>query len=204
MDTHHSYMKYKDTCNRRINWIVTEIHSGNVIGAVGVNSAILAMKPRDEFIGWDKNLRLKNLVNMANNYRFCLIKKNITIPHVGSQVLKLLRFYAPIEWEKRYGDKLVLLETLVKPPWTGAVYKADNWIYIGKTKGTSFSKAPLKSWQKETGKRGELARTNPQAAIEKYAVGGKMYDIKKSEPKLIFVIPLVKNWKKYLNGKNSS
>jgi len=204
MNTYHSYMKYKDTCSRRINWIVLENNSKNIIGAVGVNSAVFAMNPRDDFIGWDKEFRLKNLVNIANNYRFCLIRENITIPRVGSQVLKALRFYAPIEWEKRYGDRLVLLETLVKPPWTGSVYKADNWIYVGKTKGISFSKAPLKSWQREAGKRGELARTNPEAAIKKYAVGGKMYNVKKSESKLIFVKPLAKDWKDFLNGKNNS
>lgn len=199
MNEHHAYMDYKDTCNRRINWLVAEKKTGNLIGAVGVNSAILAMKPRDEVIGWNKDTRLKYLINIANNYRFCLIKENITLTYAGTQVLRQLRKIAPIEWEKRYGDKLVLLETLVKPPWDGAVYKADNWILVGKTKGISLSKAPLKLWQKEKGKRGELARKDPQAAIKKYAVGNEYYHIKKSEPKLIFIKPLCKDWKEFLN-----
>ena len=51
----------------------------------------------------------------------------------------------------------------------------------------------------------ELARNDPKAAIAKYAVGnkgndgGEHYKITKSEPKLIFVKPLTRTWKKVLN-----
>jgi len=83
INEHHSYMDYKDTANRRINWNVYESKSGNLIGAVGVNSAIMAMSARDQFIGWDKENRLKKLINMANNYRFCIIKDNVTIKNEG-------------------------------------------------------------------------------------------------------------------------
>ena len=38
--------------------------------------------------------------------------------------LKLLRTVGANRWESKYGDQLVLLETFVKPPWTGTVYKA--------------------------------------------------------------------------------
>ena len=200
INNHHSYMTAKDTCNRRINWLVYESTSGNLIGAVGINSAILAMGDRDRFIGWsgNKTLRLAGINKLANNYRFCLIKENITEKNIGTQVLKRLRQVSPVIWEQRYGDKLVLLESLVKPPWVGSVYRADNWTMCGNTKGYSFSKAPLKLWQRETSARGELARTDPKAAIEKYAVGKEMYHIKESEPKLIFVKPLRKDWKKIL------
>ena len=200
INNHHSYMKAKDTCNRRINWLCYETTSGNLVGAVGVNSAILAIGERDKYIGWNGNtkLRLAGINKLANNYRFCLIKENITEKNVGTMVLKRLRKEAQVTWKNNYGDPLVLLETLVKPPWSGSVYLADNWLRLGSTKGYSFSKAPLKLWQQETSARGELARNDPNAAIEKYAVGGKMYDIKVSEPKIIFVKPLVKNWKEIL------
>lgn len=200
MNKYHSYMKYADTCNRRINWLVYESGSGNLVGAVGINSAILAMSDRDKFIGWsgNKKLRIAGINKIANNYRFCLIKDNITEKNIGTKVLKRLRQLSPVTWKERYDDELVLLETLVKPPWSGAVYLADNWLLIGKTKGFSLSKAPLALWQKEDSARGRLARDNPAEAITKYAVGKKMYDIKTSEPKLVFVKPLVKNWQEIL------
>ncbi len=43
--------------------------------------------------------------------------------------------------------------------------------------------------------RGELARTNPEAAIAKYAVGREHYVVTESPIKKVFVKPLVKDWK---------
>ena len=125
IDTYHAYMRYKDTCNRRLNFLAYESSSGNLIGALGVNSAILSLSVRDTYIGWDSKTRLKHLNQIANNYRFCLIKDNITEENIGTRVLKELRRVSAIEWKNRYGDELLLLETLVKPPWTGTVYKAS-------------------------------------------------------------------------------
>jgi hypothetical protein len=200
INSYHSYMKAKDTCNRRINWLVHETVSGNLIAAVGINSAILAMAERDKFIGWhgNKTLRLAGLNKLANNYRFCLIRDNLTIKNAGSQVLRKMRILGAKIWNRKYGDELVMIETLVHNDWSGSVYLADNWRFVGMTLGVSFSKAPLKLWQQEKSARGELARNDPKAAITKYAVGGKMYDITASTPKKIFIKPLVQNWKEIL------
>lgn len=197
IDQFHSYMKYKDTCNRRINWNV--YRDGVPIAAVGINSALLALGCRDNFIGWDATTRKKFLNCVANNYRFALRVSKDSDKNLGSKILAGLRKFSRTAWKKKYGDDLLLLETLVKPPWTGAVYKADNWKFVGMTKGFSFSKAPLGLWKKEKSARGELARTNPEAAVAKYAVGNKSYVITRSEPKLVFVFPLDKNFKHVLS-----
>lgn len=194
IDNYHSYMKCLATCNRRINF---NVYLGETpIAALGINSAILALSCRDNWIGWSAELRRKYLNCVANNYRFAVREKGI--PNLGTRLLKGLRITAPAAWKRKYGDDLLLLETLVKPPWTGKVYRADNWTHVGMTKGFSFSKAPLKLWQQENSARGQLARDNPKAAIEKYACGGKHYAISKSEPKLVFVYPLVQNLKERL------
>ena len=194
INQYHTYMTYKDTCNRRLNFLIYV--DEKFVGIIGINSAILAMGERDKIIGWNKEQRLTNLVNVANIYRYCLINKKTN--QTTSQILRAFVPVAKKEWFKRYGDKLVLLETLVKPPYKGESYLASNFKYVGMTKGVSFSKAPLASWKKEKGKRGELARKDPQKAIEKYAVGGKQYHITKSEPKLIFMHPLHRYWKRVL------
>jgi hypothetical protein len=187
-------MRYKDTCNRRLNWNVYS-KDGEVLAAVGVNSAILAIQARDRFIGWDSETRRRCLNRVANNYRFALRRKE---KNLGSRILRILSIVARKEWKHRYGDDVVLLETLVKPPWGGTVYKAAGWTFLGMTKGHSFSKAPLKLWQKEDSARGELARRDPKAAIQKYAVGGEHYHVQQSEPKKIFVRPLVNDWREAL------
>ena len=211
IDTYHSYVKYVDVPQRRINYIIYRTSDGVAIGAIGLSSCVLAISVRDKFIGWNKEERLTNSNSVANNYRFCLVPNN-GIENVGTMSLKLLRTIGAKRWKEKYGDDLILLETFVQPEIdgsskkrNGAVYLADNWFMIGETKGNSIKKAPLLLWQKEVGsKRGEMARNNPELAIKKYAVGREHYVVTKSPVKKVFVKPLVKNWKKVLNRENPS
>lgn len=204
INTYHSYVKYKDVPQRRINYLIYRTSDGYPIGAIGISSCVLAIGSRDNWIGWDKDTRLKNSNQIANNYRFCLVPNN-GIPNVGTMTLKLLREAGAKRWEEKYGDKLVMLETFVQPliegsdnKRNGAVYLADNWIEVGETQGNSIKKAPLLLWKQEDSKRGEMARNNPEEAIKKYAVGREHYVVTQSPIKKVFIKPLVKNWKNYL------
>ena len=210
IDTYHSYVKYSDSPTRNIRWIVYETESGNHIGAIGLSSATIAISCRDDYIGWNKETRIKNLGMLANNSRCCFIQKNVTLKNVGSQVLKQLGVLGAKRWKEKYDQPLVLLETYVQPDRSdeyngqktrnGAIYRASNWVEIGKTSGNSIRKGPLGLWRKETGSRGELARTDPKAALEKYGYNeGKEYIVTKSPIKIMFVKPLVWNWKEFLN-----
>ena len=201
INTHHSYVKYKDVPQRRINYLIYRTSDGVAIGAIGISSCVLAIGVRDRWIGWDKEIRLRNSNKVANNYRFCLIPDN-GIKNVGTMSLKLLREEGAKRWKEKYGDDLIMLETFVQPlidgsdnKRNGAVYLADNWVMVGETLGNSIKKAPVLLWQKENSARGELARTNPEAAIAKYAVGREHYVVTESPIKKVFVKPLVKDWK---------
>ena len=143
---HHQYMKHVEPPQRRIKWNIYETQSGNLVGGIGISSCVLALGSRDKFIGWDMETRLKNSNCVANNYRYGLIKPNITIKNVGSMVLKLLREEGRKVWKEKYGDGLVLLETFVKPPWKGTVYKADNWSMVGETAGLPKHKMVSMKW----------------------------------------------------------
>ena len=197
INQYHSYVKYKDVPQRRINWLIW--NGMELVGAIGISSCVLAVGDRDRWIGWNREVREKMSNSMANNYRFCL-KPNTGIKNLGSRVLKMVREEGRKRWKEKYGDELILLETYVlkNENRIGAVYLADNWTNVGMTSGVSISKAPLLLWQKENSERGELARTNPKEAIKKYAVGNQHYAVKESEPKMIFVKPLVKDWKRLI------
>ncbi len=215
INTYHSYVKYKCTPNRRIHWLVYESKSGNLVGAIGLSSAVLSISDRDNFIGWNNDIKLKHLGMLANNQRFCIIKKNCTIKNVGSMTLKQLRVIGSQRWFEKYNDRLILLETFVQPERSeefngfktrnGSVYRADNWINIGITKGNSIRKSPLKLWaREENSERGRMARENPTECLKKYSnyLGEHSesgYKITNSPKKIIFVKPLVDNWKEILN-----
>lgn len=215
IDTYHSYVKYKDSPTRNIRWLVYESVTGNLVGAVGLSSATIAVAKRDEWVGWDNITKMRNLGKLANNSRFCLIQKNFTIKNVGSLTLKQLRIQGAIRWKERYNEPLVLLETFVQPSRNddyngrstrnGAIYLADNWINVGMTVGASIQKTPLKLWAKENGERGRLARENPEECLRRYAGylgnhNSSGFKVTKSPKKIIFLKPLVFNWKKILTS----
>jgi len=197
----HSYKKFSHSPTRNLRFNVYEYVSGNNVGSIGLSSAVIAISCRDDYIGWDKDQRLRNLGKIGNNSRFVLVKDRITLKNVGSMSLKRLEVDGKKHWKDRYDEELILIETFVEPSKDriGSVYKASNYIEIGMTSGNSIRKGPVALWVKEKGIRGELARTNPKEALEKYGYAdGKEYIISKSTPKIMFIKPLVKNWKEIL------
>lgn len=217
IDKYHSYVKYKDSPTRNIRWLVYESVSGNLVGAIGLSSATIAVAKRDEYIGWDNITKMKNLGKLANNSRFCLIRANFTIRNIGSMTLKNLRIVGSKRWKEKYNEPLILIETFVQPERgeeldgkmtrNGAIYLADNWINVGMTSGASIRKTPLKLWAKETGERGRLARENPEECLKQYAGylgehNGSGFSVTKSPKKIILIKPLVFNWKKILTSNS--
>jgi hypothetical protein len=209
IDKYHSYVKYKDSPTRNIRWLVYETVSGNHVGAIGLGSATIAIGCRDSYIGWNNETRLKNLGMLANNSRCCFIKENTTIKSLGSRVLKQLGIVGAKRWKEKYSQPLIMLETFVQPERAeeleghklrdGTIYRASNWIEVGKTSGNSIRKCPLLLWQKEKGTRGELSRKDPEAAMKKYGnYDGNQFTVTKSPIKIMFIKPLVWNWKKIL------
>lgn len=199
INQYHSYVKYKDVPQRRINWLIW--NGLELVGCIGFSSCVLAVGDRDRWIGWTKEERQTLSNSMANNYRFCL-KPDNGIKNLGSRVLKIARNKLIKRWKEKYGDDLLILETYVlqNENRRGAVYLADNWTHVGNTTGVSISKAPTKHWLGEKSARGDLARLDMKAAIKKYGPKdengiGQHYAVKESQPKMIFVKPLAKDWK---------
>jgi hypothetical protein len=219
IDKYHSYVKYKDSPTRNIRWLVYERETGNHIGAVGLSSATIGVNIRDSFIGWNNNTKIQNLCHLANNSRFCLIQERISIKNIASSTLKQLRIEGVNRWKSKYDDDLILLETFVQSERdenykdyktrNGSCYLADNWIYIGETSGSSIRKTPLRLWAKEKGERGRLARENPEECLKRYAgyLGDHTksgYKVTKVPKKMMFLKPLIKDWKERLLSLSSN
>ena len=195
VEVHHGYVPTTHYGGRRINWLIMDRRTRKILGAIGIGSAIMALKPRDEWIGWSRRNRLKYLVRIANNWRFCLIDK---IPNLGSKVLSLLCKLSVKEWKKRYGDDLVLLETLVEPPYDGTVYKAAGWKFVGWTKGTEYR------WFKKD----EIPFDEGWHVVQRYMKYGDKIDYDTwqcvrengTAKKMIYVKPLIPNFREYLLG----
>jgi hypothetical protein len=194
IDTYHTYAPWKRSPGRKICWLI-ESTGSELLGAIGVHSAVLAVKARDDFIGWNQSQKLHNLTKVGNNYRFALKVRGI-----GSRVLSMLESEAKKRWKERYDDPLVLLETYVQPPYQGTSYKAASWTYVGMTSGFAVRRAPTSLWKRAGGERLKLWETDPKLAAKRYAGwnGGQLVKVTPTPKKLVFVRPLHRYWKRAL------
>jgi len=137
------YPKSKGIVGRQLNYLIER--NGEILGIIGANSPPLGYKKFEEVFGksYEKNC--------LNNNVFCLIKRE---KNLGTKVLKVFREMVKIDYEKKYDDELKGLVTFVEPPRIGAVYRADNWKYLGLTKGITVKRrGSLGEWvNKQYGK----------------------------------------------------
>lgn len=126
----------------------------NFLGVIAGGSSTLHLPGRNEFFG-DK-FALNNIVN--NNF-FHLID-NHSDKNLGTKVLSKWRKQVVIDWEQQYEDKVIGFESLVELPRSGAMYKADNWILVGQTKGYTCRRVAGKETGKFTGGH-RVWNTNP-------------------------------------------
>lgn len=93
------------------------------------------MQARDEWIGWNDEQRRRNLQAIINNGRF-LVLPWVRVKGLASKILALNARQLPRDWERRYGHRPLLLETLVDATrFRGTCYRAANWIHVGQTAG---------------------------------------------------------------------
>jgi hypothetical protein len=93
------------------------------------------MQARDAWIGWSEEQRRRNLQSIVNNGRF-LILPWVRIKGLASKILALSARQLPEDWERHYGNRPLLLETLVDASrFRGTCYRAANWIHVGQTTG---------------------------------------------------------------------
>lgn len=93
------------------------------------------MQARDAWIGWSQEQRRNNLQSIVNNGRF-LILPWVRIKGLASKILALSARQLPEDWERHYGNRPLLLETLVDASrFRGTCYRAANWIHVGQTTG---------------------------------------------------------------------
>lgn len=136
IDKYH-YKGCRIVVGRHIKYIV--YLNQNIIGCFCFADAVLQLKSRDQWIGWDTKQREAGLHLIINNVRF-LILPWVKIKNLASKLLSLGVKIVPHDWQKFYNYRPLLIETFVeKQRFSGASYKAANWIYLGQTRGKGRS-----------------------------------------------------------------
>lgn len=129
----YHYLGYTPLPGAQLRYFVTV--DGRFVALLGFGAPAWKTAPRDQFIGWAPEQRLKNIHLIANNARF-LILPWVQSKGLASQILAGITRRLPSDWHNRYGYRPVLLETFVQSDrFRGTCYKAANWIHVGQTTG---------------------------------------------------------------------
>lgn len=129
----YHYLGYQPLPGAQLRYLI--IAADQVLGALGFGAAAWKTAARDQWIGWNRQQRERNLHLIINNARM-LILPWVNSPNLASKVLSMAARRLPFDWESRYAYRPVLLETFVqKDRFAGTCYKAANWIYLGETQG---------------------------------------------------------------------
>jgi hypothetical protein len=134
IDRYH-YLGYQLPFGAQLRYFINSDATGDMLGCFQFSSPAWKMAPRDQWIGWSDEQRKVNLQKIVNNSRF-LIFPWVEVKNLASLVLALAVKTVPQDWQRIYGYRPVLMETLVDGKrFKGTCYKAANWIHMGKTTG---------------------------------------------------------------------
>jgi hypothetical protein len=132
----HHYLCYRVPVGANLRYLVRSGRGGgSVLACLLWSSPAWKMAARDQWIGWNVQQRVRNLQLIVNQSRF-LVLPWVQVKGLASKILAKSARQLPSDWERRYGYRPLLLETLVDPQrFRGTCYRAANWIRVGQTCG---------------------------------------------------------------------
>ncbi len=135
LDRYH-YQHYRVPFGAHLRYLVrSERCPEHVLACLLWTSPAWKLAQRDRWIGWSAEQRARNLQFIVNHSRF-LILPWVRVKGLASKILAHCARQLPADWEKRYGYRPLLLETLVETErFRGTCYRAANWIELGATQG---------------------------------------------------------------------
>jgi len=132
----HHYLGFGGAVGENLQYLVYD-RCARLLAVTVFGAAAWQCAARDQFIGWSPAQRRQGLPLLVNQQRF-LILPWVRVPHLGSHLLALLEKRLCLDWQSRYGHRIVLVETFVdRQRFAGTVYKAANWLCVGQTSGRS-------------------------------------------------------------------
>lgn len=139
------YIPNRGTHGQQIHFLIH--YREQVVGIISGASSVYSVKARDEFFNIPNDRKKKTkyyLPAIVNNsvFRLEYHEKNL-----ATRILKKWRNVIADLWEQIYGVPVIGFETfVVEEDWRkGTIYKADNWVYVGETAGSTKTHRGLRN-----------------------------------------------------------
>jgi hypothetical protein len=129
----HHYLHHVSLVGEHLRYAF--VYKGRWLAVATWSAAAFHIKDRDRFIGWSGEQCRRRRALVANNSRL-LVMPDCHYPNLISRFMKLMLKQLSLDWQKRWGHPLALVETFVDPRYySGTAYKVSGWCHLGKTAG---------------------------------------------------------------------
>jgi hypothetical protein len=130
----YHYLGWSGTVGENLKYMFFDVHE-RPLGCLMFGAAAWKVKPRDNYIGWTPEERVRNLSYVVNNNRF-LVLPWVSIKCLASHILSKICRRLSSDWQEKYHHPVYLAETFVqKDRFKGTCYKSANWVHVGVTQG---------------------------------------------------------------------
>jgi hypothetical protein len=118
---------------RQVRYLIGSAHGW--LGGFGFAAPALQLADRDRWIGWNAEQRRAHLHGVVSLSRF-LIRPSVKCRNLASRLLSMSLEQMVEDFQRRYHYRPWLVESFVdRSRFSGASYRAANWMWIGQTKG---------------------------------------------------------------------
>ena len=134
LETKH-YLQSSHLGGRHLRY-VAEV-DGKWVALITFSGAAPFIKVRDrQKLKWTDLQRARRLGLVVNNSRFLVLEDRHRHPNLGSKVLSLALKHLPLDWEKRWGYRPLVVESFVDESlYHGTCYRACGFENLGATAG---------------------------------------------------------------------
>lgn len=154
----YHYLGYAPVPGAQIRYFIKS-SCGRDLALISFGACAWRVAARDRFIGWDRAGRHEGLGRVLNNARF-LILPWVRSPNLASMILGACAKVLPVDFERDYGVRPLLLESFVeRGRFAGTCYRAAGWKLVGSTCGRgrndrlALRRLPLKDvWLRPLGR----------------------------------------------------
>ena len=105
MDQHH-YLGFKRFAGHGVRYVFD--WRGQWVGLAGWQSGAFKCRPRDQWIGWKRELQFTRMHLIANNTRFLILGAPGCFPNLASFALAAMVQRLSADWSAAYGHSLLL------------------------------------------------------------------------------------------------
>ena len=129
----YHYLQHRDPKGEKLRYIAFT-DDAQVLACLMFSHSAWNLPDREAFIGWNQDVKKKNLPFLVNNSRF-VIMPGVRVKNLATWLLGQIHNRICSDWLDVYKHPIVALETFVdESKHHGSCYKAANWTRVGELK----------------------------------------------------------------------